>query len=69
MIIKGSRQWQVLYKNYKGVISTRTITIHDFSVRATPHHPGSPQLIMHVYDHDRRAKRDYAARDVIKWFG
>lgn len=58
--------WRVYYKNYQGVSNIRHITIKDFFIKSTMYHH-NVQLIIKVYDHDRKADRDYAAVDIKDW--
>lgn len=60
-------QQRIYYKNWKGHSSVRRIRILDVYVGATPFHR-QRQLLIHAYDFDRKATRDYAAKDILKWF-
>jgi len=58
--------WKILYKNYKGLIEHRNIQILGFDVASTKWHP-KQQLLMIVYDLDKKAYRNYATKDIIEW--
>ena len=52
----------MVYKNYRGEISTRSITPISVSFTATEHHPEA-QWILHAFDMKKEAYRDFALRD------
>lgn len=59
-------QVQVLYLNWRGEEAKRTITPLYVWEGSTEYHP-EPQPLLHVYDHDRQAERDYAIKDIAYW--
>ena len=60
--------WVIIYRNYKGFVAPRRVTIEDFEVKSSKYHKKYPQLIMNVYDHGKKSHREYAAKDILRWF-
>lgn len=64
--IIGQRFSSVLYKNYKGEIAKRDITVKDIYLGKNEYHK-EKQLLLEVYDHDRKADRLYAVKDILEF--
>lgn len=54
------------YTNYKGVRATRRVSPLFFTYEATEHHP-ERQWLMSAYDHEKKANRTFAMRDIHSW--
>lgn len=61
-----NQTWRVVYRNWRGETALRTVRVRALYVGSTQYHRHR-QLLMRVYDYDRRAERVYAARDVTVW--
>ena len=66
-LISNNTIYKVLYRNWRNEIAVRNIIIKDISIASTQYH-SQKQLIVHVYDVDKKANRDYAAKDIIEIF-
>ncbi len=56
------RSIEIVYTNYRGETSTRTITPISLWYGCTKYHP-QEQWFLHAYDHTKRARRDFALLD------
>lgn len=52
----------IRYRNWRGEVSTRTITPITVWWGKSEYHEGE-QWFLRAYDHDRNAKRDFAMKD------
>lgn len=55
---------KVLYTNWRGETSMRSVTPMGIHFGSTEWHP-EPQWLLKVFDHDKQAERDYALRDCV----
>lgn len=56
---------KVVYKNWKGVVSSRDIVPKRLYWGATPFHP-KPQWILTAWDESKQDYRDFALKDMWK---
>lgn len=57
---------RILYKNWRGEIAERVIEPQRIWFGTTQWHPTS-QWLLHAYDQDRNAERDFALADIQRW--
>jgi predicted DNA-binding transcriptional regulator YafY len=57
--LKGEVICKVTYQNYRGEVSTRTITPKEVWYGSTEWHT-EPCLLLKAFDHDKNAMRDFA---------
>ncbi|KAL0490876.1 hypothetical protein AKO1_002603 [Acrasis kona] len=60
------RTLNILYKNYRGVVEKRRITIMSTFEGKTEYHPTHQQFIKAHY-HERNDTRDFAVDDIIQF--
>lgn len=65
MDIKWEAPFKVMYRNYKGVVSERTIVAWKLYWGSTEYHP-EPQWILTAWDESKKDYRDFALKDMWK---
>lgn len=55
----------IVYKNWRGVIEERKVTVLEFFDGSTPYHKEF-QTFMKAWCHERRSERDFAVNDIEK---
>jgi hypothetical protein len=58
----------VLYKNYRGELGVRKITPLRYWTGHTLYHPRANSELLLVYDHEKKANRDYSVNDILGIF-
>lgn len=58
---------KILYKNYKGEISIRTIVPKEIKFLSSEWHP-EEQWCLIAHDLDKDAERTFACKDIIAWW-
>ena len=61
VVLEGASQ-RLVYTNWRGETSERTITPMHVWFGATDWHP-EPQWLLRAWDHERNAERDFALKD------
>jgi len=57
------------YRNWKGVVSDRTVIPLRIVVKSSEYHnDGKPCWIMTAWDVEKNAKRDFALQDIIQYY-
>ena len=64
--IEEGRQINIVYKNWRGETSTRTILLIRIWYGSTEFHPES-QWFMKVFDVDKNVERDFALSGLLRW--
>jgi len=57
---------EVIYKNWRGETRPRKIIPLDFHYGNTEWHPDN-QLLLRVWDLEKKDYREYAVRDIVEW--
>ncbi|KAL0479960.1 murB [Acrasis kona] len=60
------KTFNILYKNYRGIVEKRKITVVSTFEGETEYHSGHQQFIK-AHCHERNGIRDFAANDVIEF--
>jgi hypothetical protein len=56
----------ILYKNWRGEVAVRRILPETIFFGSSSWHP-TPQWLLHAYDTERQAYRDFAIQDIASW--
>lgn len=64
----GAETVQILYRNYRGETSVRTVKPSRIWFGATDWHP-EPQWVLEALDVDKGAERSFAMRDILRFGG
>ncbi len=64
MMLEMKTPIRVRYTNWKGDTADRTIVPHHIFFGSTEYHP-EPQWLVHAYDVEKSALRDFALKDMI----
>jgi len=65
VILDLPKRLRVVYRNYRGEVSTRTIEPKRLWLGSTEWHP-EVQLLLDAHDCDKSADRTFAVRDFLK---
>ena len=67
---EGAPVLRFRYRNHRGQVGERAVLIAPLMPSmwfgSTEFHP-EPQWLLHAYDLDKTAYRDYAVRDILEW--
>ena len=58
---------KILYKNWKGKISIRSITPKEIRFESTKWHPNT-QWVLYAYDLKKKDNRTFACCDILSWY-
>lgn len=66
MDIEEKKQVKILYTNWKGVTSYRSIIPKSIEFKSTEWHKDE-QWILNAFDVDKNADRNFAIKDIKEW--
>ncbi len=62
------KQVKITYKNWRGEVAERSIQPIELWYGKTDYHP-EEQWLLKAYDIEKKAERDFAVKDILKWHG
>lgn len=57
----------IIYRNWKGVASWRTITPVEYVKKESSWHGEGEHHILVAFDHEKQASRDFLLKDIVKF--